>query len=193
VCVCVFGGAAQRARARRRFSRPTPVQGGLGGGKAARRSAPAGSAPLARSRSPRAGRPPDLPRPAPTPLPLPQIPQPGKNLLAAGYVLYSSCTILVLTIGDGVYGFTLDPYVGEFVLTHDRITIPEARRLVFILCAHCRRLPRCPLLLWHGRVCAPGGPPACAPARLVALRARAHARANARAPSPLRRPDATPP
>lgn len=52
--------------------------------------------------------------------------QPGKNLLAAGYVLYSSCTILVLTIGDGVYGFTLDPYVGEFVLTHDRITIPES-------------------------------------------------------------------
>lgn len=51
--------------------------------------------------------------------------QPGKNLLAAGYVLYSSCTILVLTIGDGVYGFTLDPYVGEFVLTHDRIQIPE--------------------------------------------------------------------
>jgi fructose-1,6-bisphosphatase I len=53
--------------------------------------------------------------------------QPGKNLLAAGYVLYSSCTILVLTIGDGVYGFTLDPYVGEFVLTHDRIQIPEVR------------------------------------------------------------------
>ncbi|GBF90096.1 hypothetical protein Rsub_02804 [Raphidocelis subcapitata] len=51
--------------------------------------------------------------------------QPGKNLLAAGYVLYSSCTILVITTGDGVFGFTLDPYVGEFVLTHDRITIPE--------------------------------------------------------------------
>lgn len=38
---------------------------------------------------------------------------------------FHSCTILVLTIGDGVYGFTLDPYVGEFVLTHDRIRIPE--------------------------------------------------------------------
>ncbi|KIZ00554.1 fructose-1,6-bisphosphatase [Monoraphidium neglectum] len=55
--------------------------------------------------------------------------QPGKNLLAAGYVLYSSCTILVLTIGDGVYGFTLDPYVGEFVLTHDRIQIPEKGKI----------------------------------------------------------------
>lgn len=49
--------------------------------------------------------------------------QPGKNLLAAGYCLYSSCHTMVLTIGDGVYGFTLDPYVGEFVLTHNRIQV----------------------------------------------------------------------
>lgn len=55
--------------------------------------------------------------------------QPGKNLLAAGYCLYSSCTIFVLTIGDGVYGFTLDPYVGEFVLTHERIQIPESGKI----------------------------------------------------------------
>jgi len=55
--------------------------------------------------------------------------QPGKNLLAAGYCLYSSCTILVLTIGTGVYGFTLDPYVGEFVLTHDNIKIPESGKI----------------------------------------------------------------
>jgi fructose-1,6-bisphosphatase len=49
--------------------------------------------------------------------------QPGKNLLVAGYCLYSSCHTMVLTIGDGVYGFTLDPYVGEFVLTHNRIQV----------------------------------------------------------------------
>jgi fructose-1,6-bisphosphatase I len=55
--------------------------------------------------------------------------QPGKNLLAAGYCLYSSCTILVLTIGTGVYGFTLDPYVGEFVLTHDNIKIPDVGKI----------------------------------------------------------------
>lgn len=55
--------------------------------------------------------------------------QPGKNLLVAGYCLYSSCTVLVLTIGHGVYGFTLDPYVGEFVLTHDDIKIPEAGKI----------------------------------------------------------------
>jgi hypothetical protein len=49
--------------------------------------------------------------------------QPGRNLLAAGYCLYSSCHTFVLTIGDGVFGFTLDPYVGEFVLTHNRIQV----------------------------------------------------------------------
>ena len=65
--------------------------------------------------------------------------QPGKNLLAAGYVLYSSCTILVLTIGSGVYGFTLDPNVGEYVLTHPLIQIPEVSEgcvcgCVFLFC-----------------------------------------------------------
>eukprot|EP00877_Chromochloris_zofingiensis_P014653 jgi/Chrzof1/9441/Cz04g03070.t1_FBP2[v5.2] len=55
--------------------------------------------------------------------------QPGKNLLAAGYCLYSSCHVLVLTIGDGVFGFTLDPYIGEFILTHDRIKIPDAGKI----------------------------------------------------------------
>eukprot|EP00879_Flechtneria_rotunda_P001040 GHRR01001177.1.p1 GENE.GHRR01001177.1~~GHRR01001177.1.p1 ORF type:complete len:412 (+),score=129.36 GHRR01001177.1:145-1380(+) len=55
--------------------------------------------------------------------------QPGKNLLAAGYCLYSSSTVLVLTIGDGVYGFTLDPLVGEFVLTHNRIQVPEVGKI----------------------------------------------------------------
>jgi fructose-1,6-bisphosphatase len=44
--------------------------------------------------------------------------QPGKDLVAAGYCLYSSSTVLVLTVGQGVFGFTLDPLVGEFVLTH---------------------------------------------------------------------------
>jgi fructose-1,6-bisphosphatase I len=55
--------------------------------------------------------------------------QPGKNLLVAGYCLYSSCHTMVLTIGDGVYGFTLDPYVGEFVLTHNRIQVPEVGKI----------------------------------------------------------------
>ncbi|CAG9460919.1 unnamed protein product [Pedinophyceae sp. YPF-701] len=55
--------------------------------------------------------------------------QPGENLLCAGYCLYSSASIMVLTVGDGVYGFTLDPLVGEFVLTHDRIQVPEVGKI----------------------------------------------------------------
>jgi fructose-1,6-bisphosphatase I len=44
--------------------------------------------------------------------------QPGNALLAAGYCLYSSSIHFVLTIGKGVWGFTYDSLVGEFVLTH---------------------------------------------------------------------------
>jgi len=43
--------------------------------------------------------------------------QPGRNLVAAGYALYGSACMIVLTTGDGVNGFTLDPAIGEFVLT----------------------------------------------------------------------------
>lgn len=50
--------------------------------------------------------------------------QPGRNLVAAGYCLYSSATILVFTMGDGTHGFTLDPQINEFVLTHPNIKIP---------------------------------------------------------------------
>lgn len=51
--------------------------------------------------------------------------KPGKTLCAAGYCLYSSATILVFSVGDGVHGFTLDPQLGEFVLTHPNIRIPK--------------------------------------------------------------------
>lgn len=50
--------------------------------------------------------------------------QPGKKMRAAGYCLYSSATVLVFTLGSSVYGFTLDPQIQEFVLTHDKLTIP---------------------------------------------------------------------
>ncbi|MBY5162764.1 class 1 fructose-bisphosphatase [Salsipaludibacter albus] len=43
--------------------------------------------------------------------------RPGRDLVAAGYVLYGTSTVLVLSTGDGVHAFTLDPEVGEFVLT----------------------------------------------------------------------------
>lgn len=50
--------------------------------------------------------------------------QSGTRLLAAGYVLYSSATILCISFGSGTHGFTLDHSTGEFVLTHPSIQIP---------------------------------------------------------------------
>jgi fructose-1,6-bisphosphatase I len=52
--------------------------------------------------------------------------QAGEKMRAAGYCLYSSATVLVIALGDGcgVQGFTLDPSVKEFVLTHPNLTIP---------------------------------------------------------------------
>src|SRR5690606_28157642 len=50
---------------------------------------------------------------------------PGRNLLAAGYVIYGSSTMLVLSVGEGVHGFTYDPTVGEFFLSHEHIRIPS--------------------------------------------------------------------
>jgi fructose-1,6-bisphosphatase I len=49
----------------------------------------------------------------------------GRNLVAAGYVIYGSSTIMVYSTGHGVHGFTLDPTVGEFLLSHPNICIPE--------------------------------------------------------------------
>ena len=51
--------------------------------------------------------------------------QAGTEQVAAGYILYGSSTILVYTTGDGVHGFTLDPLVGEFFLSHENIRIPK--------------------------------------------------------------------
>lgn len=55
--------------------------------------------------------------------------QPGSNMLAAGYCMYSSSVELVLTVGRGVYNFTLDPMIGEFVLTGIDITIPSKGKI----------------------------------------------------------------
>jgi len=51
--------------------------------------------------------------------------QPGTKQMAAGYAIYGPTTLLVLTVGDGVNGFTLDPNLGEFMLTHPKMHIPE--------------------------------------------------------------------
>ena len=54
--------------------------------------------------------------------------QPGRNLVAAGYCLYSSAVTLVFTLGCGVVGFTLDESIGEFRLTH-KIMIPQRGKI----------------------------------------------------------------
>ena len=51
--------------------------------------------------------------------------QPGTQQVAAGYAIYGPQTMLMLTLGDGVMGFTLDREMGSFVLTHENISIPE--------------------------------------------------------------------
>jgi fructose-1,6-bisphosphatase I len=51
--------------------------------------------------------------------------QPGRNLVAAGYILYGSSTMLVYSTGNGVHGFTLDMTVGEFLLSNYKIELPD--------------------------------------------------------------------
>ena len=51
--------------------------------------------------------------------------QPGVKQLAAGYVVYGSSTILVYTTGHGVHGFTLDPTIGAYILSHENIRMPK--------------------------------------------------------------------
>uniref|UniRef100_A0A0M3I3M8 Fructose-1,6-bisphosphatase isozyme 2 n=2 Tax=Ascaris TaxID=6251 RepID=A0A0M3I3M8_ASCLU len=58
--------------------------------------------------------------------------QPGRKMVAAGYALYGSATMIVLSTGNGVNGFMLDPSVGEFILTHRKITIPPKGKVYSI-------------------------------------------------------------
>ncbi len=51
--------------------------------------------------------------------------QPGTKQVAAGYVVYGSSTILVYSVGRGVHGFTLDPAIGAYVLSHEDMRMPE--------------------------------------------------------------------
>ena len=55
--------------------------------------------------------------------------QKGSEQVAAGYIIYGSSTMMVYTTGDGVNGFTLDPSVGEFLLSHPDIRIPEQGKI----------------------------------------------------------------
>lgn len=55
--------------------------------------------------------------------------QPGRRQLCAGYVLYGSSTMLVYTTGEGVHGFTYEPSIGEFLLSHPDIRTPRRGRI----------------------------------------------------------------
>ena len=57
--------------------------------------------------------------------------QPGTRQVAAGYVLYGSSTMMVYTSGTGVHGFTLDPSIGEFILSHPDMRFPDPPRQVY--------------------------------------------------------------
>ena len=58
--------------------------------------------------------------------------QPGRRQVAAGYVIYGSSTMMVYTTGQGAHGFTLDPSIGEFLLSHPNIRIPENGRYLSV-------------------------------------------------------------
>lgn len=58
--------------------------------------------------------------------------QPGNKLVASGYVVYGTSTMLVYTTGKGVNGFTLDPSIGEFCLSHPDIRTPENGKIYSI-------------------------------------------------------------
>ena len=54
--------------------------------------------------------------------------QPGSNIEAAGYVMYGSSVMMVYSAGHGVHGFTLEPTIGEFLLSHENIITPRTGR-----------------------------------------------------------------
>ncbi|MEK6239285.1 MAG: fructose-1,6-bisphosphatase, partial [Planctomycetales bacterium] len=67
--------------------------------------------------------------------------QPGHKQVAAGYVVYGSSTIFVYSAGRGVHGFTLDPAVGAYVLSHEDIRMPEQGTYYSVNEAYSDRMP----------------------------------------------------
>ena len=67
--------------------------------------------------------------PVGTPVTLEDFLQPGKNQIAAGYIIYGTSTMLVYTTGAGVNGFTLNPALGTFYLSHPNMEFPETGKI----------------------------------------------------------------
>lgn len=70
--------------------------------------------------------------PVGTPVTLDDFLQPGRNQVAAGYVIYGTSTMLVYTTGHGVNGFTLNPAIGTFYLSHPNMRFPETGKIYSI-------------------------------------------------------------
>lgn len=68
--------------------------------------------------------------------------QPGRRQIAAGYVVYGSSTVMVYTVGNGVHGFTLDPAVGAFVLSHENIQMPSQGKYYSVNEAYRENFPQ---------------------------------------------------
>ena len=68
--------------------------------------------------------------------------QEGKKQVAAGYVIYGPSTMLVLSTGNGVFGFTLDPDTGMFLLSHPDIKLPEKGKIYSINEANAEKWDR---------------------------------------------------
>ena len=81
--------------------------------------------------------------------PLEWVLQPGRRQVAAGYVVYGSSTVLVYSAGNGVHGFTLDPSVGSYILTHENIRIPPRGHYYSINESYCDRWPECYVRYLH--------------------------------------------
>jgi fructose-1,6-bisphosphatase I len=67
--------------------------------------------------------------------------QRGANQVAAGYVVYGPSTILVYTTGQGVFGFTLDPAIGAYVMSHDNLQMPTSGNLYSVNDANMESFP----------------------------------------------------
>ena len=67
--------------------------------------------------------------------------QPGTHQVAAGYVLYGSSTIFVLTTGNGVALFELDPFIGSFLLVKEKVRIPETNKVYSVNEAYRETFP----------------------------------------------------
>ncbi len=65
--------------------------------------------------------------------------QPGRNLVGAGYVLYGASTMLVYSTGQGVHAFTLNPELGEFILSHPNMRLPEPPAYYSVNTSYYRR------------------------------------------------------